>query len=344
MNVIAVMLDSLRADHVGAYCQRQERGVSSERRWAEEGMARAWTPNLDRFGGEGWLHWIMVDEVWRSMFAVEMLPAALFFGLLLFVPESPRWLVKEGQAARASTILGKVSGREVARRELAGIQAAIAKEEGMFAELFRPGLRRALIVGVGLSFFGQLTGVNIVVYYGPMILEEAGFKLGSALQYQVALGVVNLVFTLVAIWKIDTWGRRPLLIGGMSVVTISMAVTGLLFLTGATGGIWIVVVLCVYMGCLALSICGVIWVLTPEIFPNRVRGRAVSIATFVNWSTNAVSAMLFPWYVANYGMHVGFFTFAVICLVATIFFRSLVPETKGRSLEEIEEYWARSAS
>ncbi|MFV2069829.1 MAG: MFS transporter [Pirellulales bacterium] len=159
------------------------------------------------------------------------------------------------------------------------------------------------------------------------------------MQYQVALGVVNLVFTLLAIWKIDTWGRRPLLLGGMAVVTLAMAVTGLLFLFGATGGIWIVVVLCIYMGCVALSICSVIWVLTPEIFPNRVRGRAVALVTFSNWTTNALSAMLFPWYVARYGMHVGFLAFAAICLVATIFFWRLVPETKGTSLEEIERHW-----
>jgi SP family arabinose:H+ symporter-like MFS transporter len=295
----------------------------------------------DAFGGSGWLHWVAVAEVWRGMFGAEMVPAALFFALLFFVPESPRWLLQRGRQEPALHILVRVNGRDAAQRQLAEIREALAREEGTLAELFQPGLRLALVVGIGLSVFGQLTGVNIVVYYGPTILEGAGFERVGALQYQVALGVINLVFTLLAIWKIDTWGRRPLLIGGMAVVTLAMTVTGLLFLLGAAGGVWIAVVLCVYMGCVALSICAVIWVLTPEIYPNRVRGRAASIATFANWATNAASAFVFPWYVDRYGMHTGFLTFAAICLVATFFFWKLVPETKGKSLEQIEQHWMR---
>jgi MFS transporter, SP family, arabinose:H+ symporter len=201
-------------------------------------------------------------------------------------------------------------------------------------------LRTAMIVALGLSIFGQMTGVNVVVYYGPEILEAAGLALGSALKYQVALGAINLLFTLVALWKVDSWGRRPLLIWGMAVVTLSMATTAMLLLQGAPA-IWIVAALCVYMACEALSICAVVWILTPEIFPNRVRGRAMSIATFANWTTNTLSALLFPWYVDRYGMHAGFFTFAAICFVATIFFWTIVPETKGKSLEEIERHWMK---
>jgi MFS transporter, SP family, arabinose:H+ symporter len=194
-------------------------------------------------------------------------------------------------------------------------------------------------VGLGLSIFGQMTGVNIVIYYGPMILEQAGLQVGSALQYQVALGFINLIFTLIAIWKVDTWGRRPLLLWGMAVVTLTMGITGLLFMLKLTSSLWIVAMLGTYMACVALSICAVIWVLTPEIFPNRIRGRAMSIVVFSNWATNTVSAFLFPWFVARFGMHTGFFTFSVICLIATIFFWKLVPETKGKSLEEIEKFW-----
>lgn len=290
------------------------------------------------FGEQGWLHRAMVAEVWRGMFGAEMIPAALFLFLLLFVPESPRWLVKAGRGARALRILARVDGPEVARREMAEIEQSIRGETGAVAELFRPGLRVALIVGVGLSVFGQLTGVNIVVYYGPKILEAAGYPIGESLQYQVALGVINLIFTLVAIALVDHLGRRPLLIGGMAVVTLSMAATAFLLLRGAPA-VWIVVLLGIYMGCVSLSICGVIWVLTPEIFPNRVRGRAVSIATFSNWGTNTVSVFLFPWYVQRFGMYTGFFTFAAICCVATVFFWRLVPETKGKSLEEIARHW-----
>lgn len=309
--------------------------------WLIQGVSESPPPV---FEGGGVIGWILVEESWRGMFAAEMVPAALFCLLLLLVPESPRWLVKEGRSRDAFEVLARVGGRESAGSQVREIEEAIAGEEGTLAELFRPGLRRALLVGVGLSFFGQLTGVNIVVYYGPTILEGAGYPVGSALQYQVAIGVVNLVATIFALWKIDAWGRRPLLVWGMALVTLWTAITGALFLAKATEGPWIVLVLCAYMGCLAFSICAVIWVLTPEIFPNRVRGRAASIATLVNWSTNAGSTFLFPWYVKKHGLDTGFFTFAAICLCATIFFWKLVPETRGRTLEEIERGWRGGGS
>ena len=309
------------------------------------------------FGGEGALHRILVGEVWRGMFGAEMLPAGLFFILLFFVPESPRWLAKEGRPERAFLILARVAGREEARAQLGEIQASLSQEEGRFRELFRPGLRKALLVGVMLAVFGQLSGVNIVVYYGPKILKAAGFEDIASLLGQVGFGLINLVFTIIALLVIDRWGRRPLLIGGMAVVTVSLAAIGGLFLAGRvsltaageaaagtiskTLGLWIGLMICVYMACIALSICAVIWVLTPEIFPNRVRGRAASVATLANWATNAGAAFIFPWYVGRFGMHAGFFTSAAICLAATIFFRALVPETKGKSLEEIEKLWSR---
>ncbi len=308
------------------------------------------------FGAEGTFHRILVAEVWRGMFGAEMLPAGVFFVLLFFVPESPRWLAKEGRTDRARGILAAMVGPDDARRQMTEIEAAVAREEGTLAELFRPGLRLALLVGVMLSVFGQLSGVNIVVYYGPKILMAAGYADAASLLGQVGFGLINLVFTVVAMLVIDRWGRRPLLIGGMAVVTVTLAIIGTLFLSGnvdvalsdaaaqsgtisKTLGLWIGLMICVYMASIALSICAVIWVLTPEIFPNRIRGRAASIATLANWSTNAVAAFVFPWYVAAFGMHSGFFTFAAICLVATIFFWATVPETKGKTLEEIEKHW-----
>jgi SP family arabinose:H+ symporter-like MFS transporter len=214
----------------------------------------------------------------------------------------------------------------------------------------------ALLVGVMLSVFGQLSGVNIVVYYGPRILAAAGFAEVATLLGQVGFGLINLIFTILAMVFIDRLGRRPLLIGGMAVVTVSVAIIGALFLATGSGaalgeadaipratGIWIGVMICIYIAAIAFSICAVIWVITPEIFPNRVRGRAASLCTFANWSTNAFSAFAFPWYVATFGMHAGFFTSAAICLVATAFFWKFVPETKGRSLEDIECLWQTGA-
>ena len=308
------------------------------------------------FGGKGFWHWLFVSEFWRGMFAAELVPALLFFLLLLFVPESPRWLIKAGQEAQGRAVLARISGSRIAQEQLTEIQSGLTAQSGSFAELFRPGLRRALFVGVMLGVFGQLSGVNIVVYYGPKILMAAGYQDVGALLGQVGFGLINLVFTIIALLVIDAWGRRPLLIGGMAVVTAALAATGALFRYGvaestllapATGavsvssavGLWIGIMICLYMGCIALSICAVIWVLTPEIFPTRVRGRAASIATFANWATNAFSAFVFPWYATRFGMHAFFLTTAAICLIATGFFWRCVPETKGRTLEEIEKIW-----
>jgi MFS transporter, SP family, arabinose:H+ symporter len=291
--------------------------------------------------------------VWRAMFGVGAVPAAVFLGLLLPMPESPRWLVKAGRAAEGLRVMSRIEGTAAAEREIAAIGQSRGEETAAISELLRPGLRLALIVGVGLSVFGQMSGgVNIVVYYGPRILKGAEVSAGEALRAQVLLGLINLVFTLVAMWKVDSWGRRPLLVWGMAIVSASMGMTAALYYWKAPP-VAVVAMLCVYMACEALSICGVIWVLTPEIFPNRVRARAVSIAIFANWGTNWLSAFIFPKYVdffarafgddpaglPSHGLAVAFLTFAVICLAATIFFWRFVPETKGKTLEEIERYW-----
>jgi len=288
-------------------------------------------------GGSGFMYKIFVGEVWRAMFGMEMLPALLLLVLLLLVPESPRWLIQAGRRESGKRILEKISGIYVAEEEFKEILSSLGQERGKLRELFRPGLRTALIVAVGLSVFGQLTGINAVIYYGPEILKEAGIQFGNALQFQTILGIINLVFTILALLLIDKLGRRPLLIGGMSAVVLTLFLAGVLFLTDTPNGTLIVIVLGAYIACIAFSICAVIWVLTPEIFPNRVRGRAMSIAAFSNWGTNTIAAYLFPWYVASFGMHIGFFTFGAICLVATLFFWRFVPETKGKSLEQIEQ-------
>ncbi len=295
--------------------------------------------NPDSFGGTGVLYKVLVSEVWRGMFAAEMIPAGIFLILLMIIPESPRWLIKNEKFDKGYNILLKISGEAIAKIELAEIRETLNHVKGKISELIKPGLRLALMVGVGLSVFGQFTGVNILIYYGPTILEDAGFQLESSLQFQVAIGVINLIFTIIALWKIDSWGRRPLLIGGMSAVFVSLLIIAILFTLEAASGLWIVIMFGVYMASLALSINAVIWVLIGEIFPTRIRGRAMSIATFANWGTNFITAFIFPWYVAKIGMNAGFFTFAAMCLIATIFFYKYIPETKGKSLEEIEKHW-----
>lgn len=306
--------------------------------WTLLGYAQS---HADVSSGAGFLDRIMVTEVWRSMFGSEMVPSGLFLLLLFFIPESPRWMIKNDLHEKGFEVLAKIGGASVARLEVEEIKRSIQHLKGNVRELLRPGLRLALIVGIGLSVFGQFTGVNIIVYYGPTILEDAGFKLENALQFQVGIGIINLIFTIIALWKIDHWGRRPLLIGGMISVCISLVIIATQFSVGETSGIWIVIMLCVYMASLAISINAVIWVLLGEIFPTRIRGRAMAIATFANWGINFLTAFLFPWYVAKIGMAAGFFTFAGMCFLAVIFFYTYVPETKGKSLEEIEAFWVR---
>ncbi len=295
--------------------------------------------NPDAFQGSGILHKVMISEVWRGMFGAEMIPAILFLVLLYFIPESPRWLAKEERTAEAQSILAKINGAAAAEAELIVIYNAITEKKGRLKDLLRPGLRSALIAGLGLSVFGQFTGVNIIVYYGPDILRDAGFNFGSALKFQVAIGLINLIFTVLALWKIDNWGRRPLLIGGMSAVCLSLFIIGIQFSIASTPGLWIVVMLCIYMASLSFSINAVIWVLLGEIYPTRIRGRAMSIATFANWGTNFGTAFIFPWLVAQIGMGSGFLMFAAFCMIATVFFYRRIPETKGKSLEDIETFW-----
>ena len=285
------------------------------------------------------LYKIFVSEVWRGMFGLEMIPSGLFILLLFLIPESPRWLIKNNNPEKGFNILTKISGEKIAEKELIEIKNSISKFEGQLTDLFRHRLRLALLVGIGLSVFGQFTGVNIIIYYGPTILENAGFKIDGALQFQVAIGLINLIFTIFALWKIDRWGRRPLLVYGMFSVFISLIIIAFQFTFDSSQGILIVVMLCIYMASLALSINAVIWVLIGEIFPNRIRGSAMSIVTFTNWGANFLTAFTFPWYIDKIGIGGGFFTFAGMCLLATIFFNKYVPETKGKTLEEIENFW-----
>ena len=287
------------------------------------------------------LYKIFVSEVWRGMFGFEMIPSGLFILLLFLIPESPRWLIKNNNPEKGFNILTKISGEKIAEKEFKEIKNSISKFKGRIADLLKPGLRLALLVGIGLSVFGQFTGVNIIIYYGPTILENAGFKIDGALQFQVAIGLINLIFTILALWKIDRWGRRPLLVYGMFSVFISLIIIAFQFTFDSSQGILIVVMLCIYMASLALSINAVIWVLIGEIFPNRIRGSAMSIVTFTNWGANFLTAFTFPWYIDKIGMGGGFFTFAGMCLLATIFFNKYVPETKGKTLEEIENFWTK---
>ncbi len=289
--------------------------------------------------GDGFLRAMFVDEVWRGMFLVGVLPAALFLLLLLLVPESPRWLTKQGQDARAEEILARVAGPEQAAREMTEIRETIAHESGALGQLFHSGMRLRLLIGVLLPFFSQIVGINAIIYYGPRIIEAAGYGRHDALGTQVLFGLVNVVFTLVAIWKVDRLGRRPLLLTGIAGTGVAMALCGLLFHLGMEKSPLLIALCAVYLACFSFSYGPVCWIIVSEIFPTRIRGRAMAISIFSLWSGCILVSLTFPYLLKHVEPAVTFWLYALTGPVALVFTYFLVPETKGRTLEQIEARW-----
>lgn len=288
-------------------------------------------------------HKLLVAEVWRGMFGTEIIPALLFFLIMFFVPASPRWLVSKDRKEEAGRILERINDREFAQRELASIQETVAKEEkGSWSVLFQKGIRVALFAGMGLAILSQLTGINAIIYYGPRIMEEAGIQLGDALGGQVIIGIVNVVATLVAILRIDKYGRKKLMLGGITGMFISLIVVGVLFLIGHTRGVLLLIFILTFIASFAIGYGPVIWVLLSEIYPTRVRGRAMSVATLTLWVGTAIVGQLVPWMLDVLTPAVTFFIFALCCIPVPLILRK-IPETKGLSLEEIENSWRADA-
>ena len=286
---------------------------------------------------------LLVTEVWRGMFATELLPALFFFLIMFFVPSSPRWLVAKDRKEEAGRILERINDPAFARSELKQIQESLAKEEkGAWSTLFKKGIRVALFAGAGLAILSQFTGINAIIYYGPRIMEEAGLQLSDALGGQVIIGFVNVVATVVAILRIDKFGRKRLMKGGITGMFISLLIVGILFLTGSTQGILLLVFILTFIASFAIGYGPVIWVLLSEIYPTRVRGRAMSVATMSVWVGNAIVGQVVPWMLEVLSPSVTFFIFALCCLPVPLILKK-VPETKGLSLEEIEDTWRTKA-
>jgi sugar porter (SP) family MFS transporter len=307
---------------------------------AMEWLSRQGTP-----GAAGGLYqWMFVDQVWRSMFLMATLPAIFFAALTFFIPESPRWLAKIGEEAPARAILTRVSGAAVAERSLAEIRAAVAEETGKFSDLFHPGPRKALGVAIFLSLVSELSGVTVVLYYGPDILNQAGARLSDALGGFVIIGIVNMVFTIIALWLIDHAGRRPLLFWGTLGCSVVLATIGALFALQLTGGTILVALICLFFAFFAFSIGPIKWVVMSEIFPTKIRGRAIAIATVAVWVGDTITNYFFPWAREHWGPAVCFFVFAAVLLPQLVFVWKLMPETKGHTLEEIERSWSKHSA
>ena len=288
---------------------------------------------------ESFLNFLIVKEVWRGMFGTEMIPAGLFLFSLLFVPESPRWLVKQNANDKALKAFRRIVSEQEANHEIEEIKQVVHMEGGSFRELFGKELKPAIIIGIVLAVLSQFSGINAIIYYGPEILNQAGFTLGDALGGQVTIGLVNTIFTFIAIFTIDRFGRRPLLIVGVSGAALSLMMVGILFQMGIESGIWILVFIVAFIACFAFSFGPVVWVILSEIFPTKIRGRAMALATFALWSANVIVGQTVPWLLENLGPSGTFWIFALLCTPAIWITVKKVPETRGKSLEEIERFW-----
>jgi len=282
---------------------------------------------------------IFAEEVWRAMFGSEVLPAVVFSITMFFIPESPRWLASKGKNQQAGAVLARINGSSLAEKELLSINNAIANEEkGSWKVLFRPGLKVAMFAGIFLAVLSQFTGINAIIYYGPRIMEEAGLKLSDALGGQVIIGLVNVIATVFAIWKIDKYGRKKLLLGGITGMAISLVIVGLLFHLKMTSGIIILIFILTFCASFAIGFGPVVWVLLSEIYPTNIRGRAMSVATLALWIAVAMIGQFVPWMLENLTAAGTFFVFALFCIPVPFVLRR-IPETKGMSLEDIEKVW-----
>ncbi len=283
-------------------------------------------------------------EGWRYMFAVALVPA-LVLGIGMFMlPESPRWLFEHGQLDKARAVLGRSRSPEEVDLELREMEEIKSLEEEQarvsYKELLAPYVRPALVIGIGLAIFQQITGINTVIYYAPTILQGVGFtEEGAIAATALGVGVVNVGFTILAVRIIDRAGRRPLLIIGLIGMVVSLVLLGVVFLQGSTSGdagLLATICLGLYIASFAISLGPVFWLMISEIYPLRIRGTAMSVASIANWGSNFLVALTFPILLATLGGAGSFWLFAVLGIVAWFFVYFRVPETKGRSLEEIE--------
>lgn len=296
------------------------------------------------------IHHYNVEQGWRVMFWSELIPALGFFILLFFVPHTPRWLIMKGRLEEAQMVLARVTNsKEEAAREFMDIQASLKapKTSSNGSTKWGPGLWLVLFLGCTLSILQQVTGINAILYYGAEIFSNAlGYGPEDALKQQILLGAVNLAFTFVAIYQVDKWGRKPLLILGTLGMCLGIGTLGASIYLNKLGIISLIGML-TFIGSFALSMGPVTWVLLSEMFPNKVRSRAMSIAVAAQWLFNAIVANTFP--VINksevnkevFNGALPYFIFATLCLVTIIFVWKLIPETKGKTLEEMDQLWEK---
>jgi sugar porter (SP) family MFS transporter len=296
----------------------------------------------------------LIDSGWRWMFATGIVPSVLFGLLLFLIPESPRWLIEHQRENQALKILEKVGGTNFAENEFKNIKTALSQERGTWGELFSRNLRLPLFLGIALAVLQQVTGINVFLYFGATIFKTMSADTGvdAGLLTQIIINGSCVLFTIVAIATVDKWGRRPLMfIGafGMGISLLAMGIMAQMLADPSTATGWMLFCIILYIACFGLSVGPVTWVILSEIFPTAVRGRALGLATFFLWTADYAVTQTFPimdakdsWFVAQFNHAFPFYVYAIFCAVLLLVVWRLVPETRGRTLEEIESGWRSS--
>ena len=283
------------------------------------------------------------SEMWRGMLGSETLPALLFFIIIFFIPESPKWLIIKGKMETASKVLAKIyADQSDIDNEIATTKESMSENKGSWSDLLKPGILLAVIAGSAIAILGQFMGVNAVLYYGPKIFADAGFD--NPMFSTVLVGVVNCVTTVLAVFIIDRVGRKQLIYWGVSGMIICLVAIGIYFTWGTTLGLgngFMLTFFLAYVFCTAISICAVVFVLLSEMYPNSVRGRAMSIAGFALWIGTYLIGQLTP-ALLGWSQAGTFFLFAVMCVPYMLIMWKVIPDTTGKTLEEIERYWTKA--
>jgi SP family arabinose:H+ symporter-like MFS transporter len=279
---------------------------------------------------------------WRWMFATGVIPSVIFFTLLLLAPETPRYLLKVGKESQARNILERIGGGDV-NDEMEKIRFSFAEKKSNWPELLQPGIKRAVTVSIFLAILIHVSGVNTVIDYAPRIFQAAGWNIDLALLSTFAVGLTNFTFTIVSFWIIDRFGRKPVYIVGSLGMSAALCVLVVLAALGRFQGMMVMVPILVYLTFFCSCIGPVFWTLVPEIFPNHIRGTAMTVPVLIQWVANAMVVLLFPVAFNRMGKVPTFGFLAAMCLAQAIFTWIYVPETKNKTLEEIEEFWLAEA-
>ena len=316
--------------------------------------ARGWTVSLFQLAiTVGILLAYLVDYAfadmrgWRWMFGLAVVPAAIFALGMFYLPESPRWLVRRGRRDSARAILSRVRDSSDVEAELQDIERSFqeSQQHGNWHDLLSPTLRPALVVGIGLAVFQQVTGINTVIYYAPKIIQSAGISSASgAILTTAGIGMVNVLMTIVSMWLIDRIGRRPLLLTGIAGMAVTLGVLGWAFHSASPSGAlsWLAVVsIMVYVASFAISLGPIFWLLIAEIYPLKVRSSSEGLAATFNWGSNLLVSLTFLTLLAEIGATRTFWLYGLFAIGAWLFSYFLVPETKGHTLEEIEAFWRK---